>query len=741
MPRPLIQLNPEQTRAVHTTEGPLLILAGAGSGKTRVLVHRIAHILEQGLAEPWQIMAVTFTNKAAQEMRDRLLDHVGPSVRRAWIGTFHALSGRILRMEGHRIGLKPGFTIYDADDAKRTLKEVMKKMGLDNSARELRAVLHSIERAKNAGLMPEEFAAQASPRDNPGLRVARQIYPRYEQALRDSNAADFGDLLLLTKELFAREPAVRARLSGRFRYLMVDEFQDTNQVQYSLLKALSSTHQNLAVVGDDDQSIYRWRGADVENILGFAKDFAGTTVVTLEENYRSSENILRAANAVIRNNTRRHPKALRTSQGPGLPVGLALVTSSSEEAELVARDLAQRISEGARPEEFSVLYRANAQSRAFEEALRKAQVPHALVGATGFYERQEVKDILSYLRLIANPASLQDLLRVINVPARRLGKTTIARLMQAAEAEGAVGLAALSLPPGVLLAAGLNKPAIKRLRELAALFQALTAQSQTAPASEVAKAVIEQTAYEAHLKRDPSTAEDRIENIQELVSSIVLREEERALQADLPPEEGLGLAGARTPLQAFLDEASLLSAQEQLDEREAVRLMTIHTAKGMEFPVVYLVGMEEGTFPVQRIVEDEDPQGMEEERRLCYVAITRAMRELNLVAARMRLIYGFEEVRQPSRFITELPEAVIGGFGGQRAAPPPRLAPAGAQPVYRDDSPQDDPFAVGLRVTHKLFGDGEILAREGAGASARLKIRFGTADKNVLARYVSPAST
>ncbi len=746
-------LNPEQYRAATTTEGPLLILAGAGSGKTRVLVHRIAYLLERKKAVPWQIFAVTFTNKAAGEMKSRLEKLIGTSLAKAWIGTFHSLSARLLRIEGKRLGYTSNFTIYDADDSKRLLRRVLEDMAVDTSRGiSVASVANEIDRAKNKGIGPKQLAEQAVSFETPARKIARAAYPRYQRALTQSNAMDFGDLLLLAVELLAHHPEVRRRYSDRFRYVLVDEFQDTNAIQYELLKQLVSEHQNLGVVGDDDQSIYRWRGAEVSNILEFTKQFPQATVVKLEENYRSTANILEAANAVIAKNARRHQKRLRTQAGPGEAVGMALFNTGEEEARMIAELIRQRIEAGALPEDFAILYRANAQSRLFEESFKRERVPYTLIGGTGFYERMEVKDVLAYLRLTANPASSQDFERAANTPARGIGAKTLEKLRKAAEANEAQGALVLALPTEKLLEVGLGKATIEKLRDLDRLLEDFRELARSARASEVAGVIIDRIGYERHLyDTEPQNADDRLANVSELVSSIV-EFEQRAT-----PDEG------RTLLEAFLEQAALTSADDRASEEGSVSLLTLHSAKGLEFPIVFMVGMEDQTFPSRKALDSEDREAMEEERRLCYVGMTRAMRELHLTAARLRRVYGTEEVRRASRFLADLPDGIVGNMPLPRAV---RVAPApvrravdrgGDQLVYEDEPPPppddrpwegmsdtaapSDGFRPGARIHHNLFGVGTILEREGSGKRTLLRVRFpGEAGlKTVAARFVSLA--
>ncbi|MEM1024448.1 MAG: UvrD-helicase domain-containing protein [Myxococcota bacterium] len=760
MPDLATLLNPEQLRAARHVDGPLLILAGAGSGKTRVLVHRVYNLIEIEAAKPWQIMAVTFTNKAAQEMKDRLQKLLGPSVRDAWIGTFHSICARLLRIEGERLGFDRSFTIYDVDDARRLVKSILQEVGHEaaSKAAMVNGVLNEIDRAKNDAVEAAEFAEQSSPYDTPQRRAARKVYPRYQRALMRSNAMDFGDLLLWTVHLLKKEGEVRERLGERFRFVMVDEFQDTNRVQYDFLRLLVATHRNLAVVGDDDQSIYRWRGADVSNILDFPQAFPTAEVVKLETNYRSSRHILGAANAVIRHNSRRHPKTLRTDAEDGAPVKLALVNRSEEEAALVARTITDS---GRPPSDFAVLYRSNAQSRLFEEAFMRAEIPYALVGGTGFYERMEVKDILAYLRVTANPSSRSDFARIVNTPTRGIGTKTVERLRKAGEAHDREGAELLSLPDGVLTDAGLSAGAIKKLRVLDRKLSDWRELAETTSATEVASRIIEDLDYLGHLeKSDPTTAEDRAANVSELVNSIA--EFEDQIQ-DSDGEEGIGLAGARTPLQAFLDGAALVSPADTTADGRQVMLMTLHSAKGLEFPVVFMVGMEERTFPSQRAVDDLDPESLEEERRLCYVGMTRAEEELILVAARFRRMYGREEVRLASRFLGELPDGIVETLGGARledlewssgraqehgpsepyveydlsfqGEPDPYSAP---EPTRRGGSGALQP---GAQVVHNLFGTGTVVESDGGGSDARLTIDFPDAGrKRVVARFVRPVA-
>ncbi|MBK8013144.1 MAG: UvrD-helicase domain-containing protein [Deltaproteobacteria bacterium] len=784
-------LNPEQFEAATHVDGPTLVLAGAGSGKTRVLVHRLAYLLHTGRAQPWEIFAVTFTNKAAQEMRTRVEALVGPAVRSCWIGTFHGLSARILRLEGERLGYTPNFTIYDAEDAKRLLKRVMQALEFDPASKlvTVAAVHHAIDRAKSrsigggkdigAGQENRSDGLDDEGRKDPLAAAVRRILPRYQEALRQSNAMDFNDLLRLALELLTHHPEARERFSGRFRYIMVDEFQDTNRVQYDLLRALLVDHDNLMVVGDDDQSIYRWRGADVANILGFSRDYPTARVVKLEQNYRSSAHILAAANAVIRRNSRRHEKALWTEADDGRPIGVAIMERGQDEAEFVAQSVASAIAEGEQPADFAVLYRANAQSRLFEEAFRRHGVPYTLMGGTSFFERMEVKDILAYLRLAVNPRSSQDFERIVNTPSRGIGDKTLARLKAAAEPSGLQGALMLAMPDERLAGVGLSPSAIKKLRALHATLTTLASMAKSAPAVEVARAVIDRVDYIGHLEAyDPASADERIENVWELVHSIA---EHEALTDATAANEALNARAttseALTPLAAFLERASLTSAFD-LDHTQAqgVALTTLHGAKGLEFPHVFMVGMEEGTFPSRRAVEGA-PEDLEEERRLCYVGMTRAMRTLTLIGVRLRWVYGGEDLRWPSRFLGELPDHVVAPCSespfeapkgrrspwvdlrdnnGSRPSVRRRTVERGGDRIEYDDlqEPQDTHevggspilpstggmYRPGVRVFHNTLGVGTVESADGVGSKTYLTIRFAQEGlRRVAARFVRSA--
>ena len=726
-------------------------------------------------------MAVTFTNKAASEMRERLEDLLGPQVHDAWIGTFHSMCRRILRRNAEVLGYTPSFSIYDSDDSKRVIKRVMKQIGIDTqgSGVSVAAIASEIDRAKNRGETAKQYVENGQFRLSPAARIAERVYPKYQSELQSSNAMDFGDLLLLALQLLRHHPEIRAKYGRQFHYVMVDEFQDTNQVQYDLLKLLVQDHENLMVVGDDDQSIYRWRGADIQNILNFPNQFAQTTVVKLELNYRSTNNILSAANAVIARNTNRHEKTLRTDAEDGIEIGVALLQHSDDEAQLIAQTIAARLQEGAQAEDFAILYRQNAQSRLFELALRRARVPYLLIGSTAFFDRKEVKDILSYLRLIVNPDSWEDFERIINVPSRKIGGKTIEKLRLAATKAGVGASRVLELEEAQLKEAKITGKTLKSIQALGRLFAELRDPTENRTATETAERLIEKIGYLDYLyHNDPATAEDREANIAELVTSIAdfeaqLNTVNESTTADDTPH----------PLGAFLDEAALSSSSDKRSEEGSVSLLTLHAAKGLEYPIVFMVGMEEHTFPGRRAVEG-DREDIEEERRLCYVGITRAQVELNFTAVRFRRIYGTEELRRPSRFLGDIPGSVVRnmpvpfGFAGQTSSTQFRgsdqvdfeehetdnweddqswheepqyssrsTASYSSSPRRNANSPAYEPSSFdseptrglkpGSRVSHSTFGEGTIESADGTGPRAHLTILFPKVGrKRVIARYV-----
>jgi DNA helicase-2/ATP-dependent DNA helicase PcrA len=637
----LANLNPEQRAAVVHGDGPLLVFAGAGSGKTRVITHRIAHLVRDRGVKPWNILAVTFTNKAAGEMRTRVGGLIGEGLRDTWIGTFHATCAKLLRQHAAQAGLAKDFVIFDDGDQKAMVTRCLRDLGLDDKRFPARAVQGRINAAKQDCVA----AADYDPKDWFDDQV-RRVYLRYEEQMRVSSAVDFGDLLFRVVCLLEGEPAVAAALQRRFRHLLVDEFQDTNHVQYRLLRHVVGPERNLCVVGDDDQSIYRWRGADVRNILGFREDFPDALIVTLEQNYRSTKRILASAVAVIKRNRTRAPKTLWTDNPPGEKLRVVTLADEREEAAYAVRTIKAEIAAGRDPGEVAVFYRINAQARVIEEALRAANVAYRVVGGMKFYERAEIKDLIAYLRVIHNPLNDVDLVRIINNPPRRIGQTTVDRLLEVATAQRCSLWDVLSR----LDADGAWSAATrKRLVEFRDLVVGLRELNGVIGPAELALAVLDRTGYLESLKtHDSPEADSRIENLEELVGSFAQYERE----ADEPS------------LAALLESISLVQDVDGLeDQPKAVTLMTVHSAKGLEFPVVLLTGMEEDIFPYRRASDEVDDQErqeqVEEERRLAYVAITRARRVLHLTNVARRRLFGTERYNVPSRFLEDLPPDAV----------------------------------------------------------------------------------
>ena len=738
----LSSLNPEQQAAVLQTDGPVLILAGAGSGKTRVIAHRIAYLIQQKLAAPDGVLAVTFTNKAAGEMRGRVEALVDADCRRLWVSTFHALCARLLRREAPHIGLSRDFVIYDSNDQLTLMKRALKTEGLDDGSVPPRLALSRISQVKNRMEGPGVFEENSW---NPRERHLATLYERYTAALTEANALDFDDLLLKCVELFDQAPVVRDRYAGQFRFLMVDEYQDTNRPQYLLVQQLASRHRNLCVVGDPDQSIYKWRGADLRNIFDFERDFPEAMIVRLERNYRSTQVILDAASAVIGQNRNRKDKRLYTDQAGGDAILYYRAGDDLDEADFIARTAHQALRDDVE-HTLAVLYRTNAQSRALEDALRRANIDYKIVGGVRFYERKEVKDALSYLRLVLNPHDDVSFRRVVNVPARGIGKGVMQALDNielVLDGEAAPLLA--SLQPVVSnkslwarLVHGLDQrqftpraaPALSAFR---GLLEGLTEMAREEPASVTLAKVVDQSGYLQDLREERSEqAESRLENLVELVSA--------AREYEFSTEEP-SLAG-------FVDQLSLLSdADEEAGSREArVLMMTMHSAKGLEFPVVVIAGLEEGLFPHSRSSDDEAE--LEEERRLCYVGITRAQRRLVLTSAARRRVFGEYQSSDPSRFLEEIPPRLIEEVPSAASTYAARPYPSrgGAREQYREEAPafayededQSAPLSLrrGARVRHPHFGDGTVLDIEILTDDAKLVVRFASVGRKTLrAKY------
>jgi DNA helicase-2/ATP-dependent DNA helicase PcrA len=738
----LSSLNPEQRSAVLQTDGPVLILAGAGSGKTRVIAHRIAYLVSNGLAEPDRVLAVTFTNKAAAEMRSRVEALLSVDCRQMWISTFHAVCARLLRREGPHVGLSRDFVIYDSSDQLSVMKQALKEVGLDDATVQPRMALSRISHAKNRMEGPEAFAANAA--WDFRAQQMQKLYTLYTRALKDANALDFDDLLLKTVELFETSEAVRERYSHKFRYVMVDEYQDTNRPQYMLVRRLAARHRNLCVVGDPDQSIYRWRGADLRNILDFEQDFPEATTVKLERNYRSTQVILDAASAVIAQNRNRKDKRLYTDVAGGANILYYRAGDDLDEAEFIARNAALAIRE---PDiSVAILYRTNAQSRTLEDALRRAGTAYRIIGGVRFYERKEIKDALAYLKVALNPADDVSLRRIINVPSRGIGKgvmesldaidvpTDVAPPLFAGVDAEAVSQSLWAKIEHVVHTRALTPRAVASLaafRDLMTGLRSMIGQETVAVA--IAK-VLDQSGYLQDLRDERSEeAEGRIENLAELVSAA--REFEARNQ--------------EPTLAAFVDQLSLLSdADEEAGSKSArVLMMTLHSAKGLEFPVVVISGLEEGLFPHSRSSEDEAE--LEEERRLCYVGITRAQRRLVLTSAARRRVFGDYQSTEASRFVEEIPSSLIEEVPSAYVSPQRAFSqfrdsyPRGGsyrgrvreEPVYAYDNEDQSQWAglkPGLRVRHAQFGLGTVITVEPLEDDLKLVVRFNSVGQKTL---------
>jgi DNA helicase II / ATP-dependent DNA helicase PcrA len=709
------ELNPEQRRAVEHGDGPLLVLAGAGSGKTRVLTHRIAHLLRSGQARAGDLLAVTFTNKAAREMRERTERLIGPGARALWVGTFHSISSRLLRrhIETLGFGYQSSFIVYDDHDQLGVLTAAIDGRSFPLSPQ---ALLARIDQAKNEALTPERLLAAAATTTDV---AAAEAYALYQAALVRNNAVDFGDLLLLVLKLFERMPQVARRYQQSFRHLLVDEYQDTNRAQYQWLQAIASGHRNLSAVGDEDQSIYGWRGADIRNILEFEKDYPDATVIRLEQNYRSTQSILAAASAVIRNNRSRRGKTLWTEN----PRGSRAILHHAGDERGEARFVVQEIARGSRKRplgDFVVFYRTNAQSRVFEEECLRSGIAYSLIGGIKFYERKEIKDLLAYLRVVVNRDDEWSLQRVINVPARGIGSSTLEKLVTAARARRVSLAATLDDPPDALPVAVREK-----VRGFARILAELHARAE-GPIGALVDEIFRLTGYLESLRaRANGDAESRLEDLREFVT--VAQEADR---------EGQSLV-------EFLEQAALVADADALsDDRERVTLMTLHTSKGLEFPVVFLVGMEEGLFPHRRSLTERDT--IEEERRLCYVGMTRAREQLYLSRARRRHLFGLETENSPSRFLREIPadllelrEPTLVDWG---EAPSDDESPDAPRERVIDYSASQLPvsprrvaltaavrpsFPVGTRVRHPTLGEGVVRATEGNGEREKVTVMFG----------------
>ena len=714
-------LNKEQQEAVQCTEGPLLILAGAGSGKTRVLTYRIAHLIEDCGVNPWNILAITFTNKAAGEMRERVDRIVGYGSESVWVSTFHSACVRILRRYIDRLGYDTNFTIYDTEDQKTVMKDVCRHLELDPKLYKERAVLSVISNAKNEYISPNEFQLQV--RGDFRMEKMAQAYLEYQKELKKNNALDFDDLLVKTVELFQSCPDVLESYQERFRYIMVDEYQDTNTVQFKLISILAKKYHNLCVVGDDDQSIYKFRGANIKNILNFEEVFPDAKVVKLEQNYRSTKHILDTANAVIAHNRGRKEKALWTENGEGEPVFFQQFQTGYDEAEYVAGEIRKKGKNGeGEYKDFAVLYRTNAQSRLFEEKFLYANIPYKLIGGVNFYSRKEIKDILAYLKTIDNGKDDLAVRRIINVPKRGIGNVSLNKVQSYAESMGMSFFEALEDAEHV---PGLGRASIK-IQPFVTLIHELRLRLADMSLEELIEEILDRTGYSQELKdEDTDEAKARLENIDEFISKAVSYEE---------GEEHPSLSG-------FLEEVALVADIDSLEESDnRVLLMTLHSAKGLEFPYVFLAGMEDGLFPSYMSIAADNPvEEIEEERRLCYVGITRAMKELTLTCARVRMIRGENQYNNISRFIREIPPELLGKKSVVPPAPkvqaPPKDAPyQKAKEAFKTKTFDPNQFkvvkadsldyTVGDRVSHIKFGQGTVLEIADGGRDFEVKVEF-----------------
>ncbi|MED4648415.1 DNA helicase PcrA [Bacillus inaquosorum] len=709
-------LNPVQQEAVKTTDGPLLLMAGAGSGKTRVLTHRIAYLMAEKHVAPWNILAITFTNKAAREMKERVESILGPGADDIWISTFHSMCVRILRRDIDRIGINRNFSILDTADQLSVIKGILKERNLDPKKFDPRSILGTISSAKNELTEPEEFSKVAGGYYD---QVVSDVYVDYQKKLLKNQSLDFDDLIMTTIKLFDRVPEVLEFYQRKFQYIHVDEYQDTNRAQYMLVKQLAERFQNLCVVGDSDQSIYRWRGADIANILSFEKDYPNASVILLEQNYRSTKRILRAANEVIKNNSNRKPKNLWTENDEGIKISYYRGDNEFGEGQFVAGKIHQLHSTGKRKlSDIAILYRTNAQSRVIEETLLKAGLNYNIVGGTKFYDRKEIKDILAYLRLVSNPDDDISFTRIVNVPKRGVGATSLEKIASYAAMNGLSFFQAIQQVDFI----GVSAKAANALDSFRQMIENLTNMQDYLSITELTEEILEKTEYREMLKAEKSIeAQSRLENIDEFLS-VTKNFEQKSEDKTLV---------------AFLTDLALIADIDQLDQKEeesggkdAITLMTLHAAKGLEFPVVFLMGLEEGVFPHSRSLMEEAE--MEEERRLAYVGITRAEQELYLTNAKMRTLFGRTNMNPESRFIAEIPDDLLENLNEKKEARAPsarkmqpRRGPVSRPVSYASKTGGDTlNWAVGDKAGHKKWGTGTVVSVKGEGEGTELDIAF-----------------
>lgn len=709
-------LNPVQQEAVKTTDGPLLLMAGAGSGKTRVLTHRIAYLMAEKHVAPWNILAITFTNKAAREMKERVESILGPGADDIWISTFHSMCVRILRRDIDRIGINRNFSILDTADQLSVIKGILKERNLDPKKFDPRSILGTISSAKNELTEPEEFSKVAGGYYD---QVVSDVYADYQKKLLKNQSLDFDDLIMTTIKLFDRVPEVLEFYQRKFQYIHVDEYQDTNRAQYMLVKQLAERFQNLCVVGDSDQSIYRWRGADITNILSFEKDYPNASVILLEQNYRSTKRILRAANEVIKNNSNRKPKNLWTENDEGIKISYYRGDNEFGEGQFVAGKIHQLHSSGKRKlSDIAILYRTNAQSRVIEETLLKAGLNYNIVGGTKFYDRKEIKDILAYLRLVSNPDDDISFTRIVNVPKRGVGATSLEKIASYAAINGLSFFQAIQQVDFI----GVSAKAANALDSFRQMIENLTNMQDYLSITELTEEILDKTEYREMLKAEKSIeAQSRLENIDEFLS-VTKNFEQKSEDKTLV---------------AFLTDLALIADIDQLDQKEeesggkdAITLMTLHAAKGLEFPVVFLMGLEEGVFPHSRSLMEEAE--MEEERRLAHVGITRAEQELYLTNAKMRTLFGRTNMNPESRFIAEIPDDLLENLNEKKETRAtsarkmqPRRGPVSRPVSYASKTGGDTlNWAVGDKAGHKKWGTGTVVSVKGEGEGTELDIAF-----------------
>ncbi|MCW6682121.1 DNA helicase PcrA [Aerococcaceae bacterium NML160702] len=747
----IAKLNDKQREAVLTTEGPLLIAAGAGSGKTRVLTHRIAYLIEERQVNPWNILAITFTNKAAAEMKERVAQLVGEEASSIWVSTFHAMCARILRREAEWVGYDTNFTIIDQGEQQTLMKQVLKELDLDSTRYNYKDLLWVIDNAKNSGLLPEAFAEQAN---NFIEEMQAKVYTLYQKKLKAANAMDFNDLILLTVKLLETHDQVRQFYQHKFQYIHVDEYQDTNHSQYRLVQLLAGLLRNICVVGDADQSIYGWRGANMENILNFEQDYPDATVILLEQNYRSTQTILKAANSVIEHNVNRKDKQLWSDGAVGEKVKFYRANSDSEEAQYIVQEIYRIKQEGAyKNRDFAILYRTQAQSRSLEDKLLKSNLPYKIVGGLKFYSRKEIVDTMAYLKLIDNSADNISFNRIINVPKRGIGQATIDKLATFAESMGISWFEAISQ----LQFSNLSTSVKSKLTQFADLITQLKQQAEFLSVSELVEEVWQRTGYVTSLQEEGTIeAQNRIENLEEFASVTKQFDENDTGNLDeqdpdyvLQDEANDASVVAPSQLTRFLTELSLVSDTDEGEFDDQVTLMTLHAAKGLEFPFVFIVGMEEGLFPLSRAMDKEEE--LEEERRLAYVGMTRAEKMLYLTATQSRLLYGRYQHNLVSRFVDEIDTALLERVGVVFSAPDVsyRIASASQQanrtvlapsrPTMQKASTSTgatDEWSAGDKVMHKVWGEGTVVKVTKKGNETTLSVAFASQGiKELLAAY------